>query len=328
MFFSQLKFITIFLTRLCLIFPFFSYAQGQIENPFIVNEEAQSQYFISTMDIAIKEGIAPTGLKLLEQAIMKDGEKITIPAKKARNSFSYNRIKNSIAIICSVYKCNTCDSWHRGGVSTAWVAAQSGILVTNFHVINSASERTGLGVWFSDGKCYPIIEVLASSQRNDIAIIKINATGLTPLSLANPAEVGTPISVISHPDGNSYYMTQGIIARYFSRPYSEHNIAPYVVGQGSKDEAHTQKDKASSITTNQHIWMNITAAFAKGSSGAPVMDSRGRVVGMVASTQSLYSGEARRSVSSEGNNTEPYVYQMSIRNCVPIKAIKEILITP
>jgi S1-C subfamily serine protease len=72
--------------------------------------------------------------------------------------------------------------------------------------------------------------------------------------------VGNPVSVISHPGQRFYGMTAGIVSRYFA-------LAMH----------------GTSVTR-----MAITADFAHGSSGAPVFNEFGNVVGMVTCTDSIY----------------------------------------
>ncbi|MFP6751862.1 MAG: serine protease, partial [Pirellulaceae bacterium] len=60
----------------------------------------------------------------------------------------------------------------------------------------------------------------------------------------------------------------------------------------------------------------ITAEFAKGSSGSPIFNSRGEVVGIVASTQSIYYTQS----AEEQKNL-----QMVFRNCVPASAVHSLV---
>ena len=63
--------------------------------------------------------------------------------------------------------------------------------------------------------------------------------------------------------------------------------------------------------------MSITADYAKGSSGGPVLNPAGEVVGMVSSTQSIYY---------ESDNGQPKgPLQMVVKNCVPVDAVKQLL---
>jgi V8-like Glu-specific endopeptidase len=62
--------------------------------------------------------------------------------------------------------------------------------------------------------------------------------------------------------------------------------------------------------------MAITADYAKGSSGAPVFNRKGQVVGVVSSTSSIY-------YSVENGKKENL--QMVVKNCIPVESIRELI---
>ena len=62
--------------------------------------------------------------------------------------------------------------------------------------------------------------------------------------------------------------------------------------------------------------MTITADYAKGSSGAPVFNRKGQVVGVVSSTSSIY-------YSVENGKKENL--QMVVKNCIPVESIHELI---
>ena len=137
------------------------------------------------------------------------------------------------------------------------------------------------------GKTYFASEVLAASKADDIALLKLEGATLTPLSLSqSTAPVGSSVHVISHPNGRYFTMTSGDISRYY---LSRNTRSPRVA---------------------------ITADYAKGSSGAPVIDSKGSVVGVVSSTNSIYYNK----VKSQDQNL-----QMVIKSCIPVGAIKSLI---
>ncbi|BCX48385.1 peptidase S1 and S6 chymotrypsin/Hap [Haloferula helveola] len=199
----------------------------------------------------------------------------------------------SVFLISSVYKCGKCDKWHIGGVATAWALTTDGLMVTNHHVFEKA-KGAAMGVCDREGNVHIITEVVAQNQENDVAIFKVKAGDLKPLALGTPAAIGSRVHVISHPHKRFFMHTFGDVSRYFRRP--------------GKDDR-----KASTV-------MSITADYAKGSSGGPVLDTDGRVVGMVSSTQSIYY---------ESDNGQPKgPLQMVVKNCVPVSAILQTLEAP
>jgi S1-C subfamily serine protease len=144
-----------------------------------------------------------------------------------------------------------------------FVITPGGACVTSLHVVNGKGAR-GFVALTRDGHVLPVREVLAADPLEDLAIVQLDlpeGATLAALPLASePAPVGSPVGVMSHPDERFYLFTMGSVGRHTvwrERGGSEH-------------------------------FMSITADFAKGSSGCPVLDERGAVVGVVNNTESIY----------------------------------------
>ncbi len=153
------------------------------------------------------------------------------------------------------------NGFDQGRMATAWAATADGVLVTNWHVFDAIEDDEHYGAMAADGTVYPLVEVLAVDKAADVAVVKIAAKGLTPLPLADkPAKVGAWVGVLGHPGDRYYTFTQGHVSRYST--YTE------------DDDTVTR-------------WMSITADYAYGSSGSPVVDRFGNVVGMAALTENI-----------------------------------------
>lgn len=196
----------------------------------------------------------------------------------------------SVYVFGSVYQCDKCDEWHVGGLATAWALTTDGLMVTNQHVFRNP-RGAAMGVVDRDGRAHPVVEILAADEAADVAVFRVESESLTPLPLGPPAAVGSRVRVISHPQRRFFTQTFGDVSRYHARP-----------ARGNRGES---------------TWMSITADYAKGSSGGPVLDADNRVVGMVASTRSIYY---------DSNNGQPEgPLQMVVKNSVPIAAIMRVL---
>lgn len=197
---------------------------------------------------------------------------------------------SAVFMIGTVYKCGKCDKWHPGGIASAWALTRDGVMASNYHVFEKAT-GAAMGVCDREGRTYPVVEILAADKAADVAIFRVKADDLVPLALGTPAGIGSEVRVISHPDRRFFTQTSGEVSRYHRQP--------------------ARKDRPATV------WMNITADYAKGSSGGPVIDEAGKVVGMVSSTQSIYY---------ESNNGQPKgALQMVVKNCVPASAIRALL---
>lgn len=125
-----------------------------------------------------------------------------------------------------------------------------GVLVTNFHVIDNAP---GAVAELNDGRRAAIVGVMASNSEADLAILKIDVTEMPILRLhSQTPPVGTKVFAIGYPAGLKNSLSEGLIS-------------------GTRDGAGS-----ASIQT--------TAAISPGSSGGPLLDSMGRVVGVTTLT--------------------------------------------
>ncbi len=130
------------------------------------------------------------------------------------------------------------------------IVSEDGYIVTNAHVIEKADEIT---VSFNDGR-KSRATVVGTDPDSDLAVIKVEMTGLTPLGFReNPIRVGDLALAIGNPFGVGQTVTQGIIS------------ATGRTGLGvNKFEDFIQTD----------------AAINPGNSGGALVDASGELVGI------------------------------------------------
>ena len=199
----------------------------------------------------------------------------------------YDQISKSVLVIGRLYNCGKCSKWHTSTAS-AFAIHRDGIIVTNHHVLEKDDGEI-LGAMDYKGNVYSIEKVLAANEEDDLAILKLRNAELTPMALGKPANVGSDVWVISHPDRKMYMMTKGMVSRY--------NM---ILDKNRKPGRR----------------MSITADYAKGSSGAPVFNRKGQVVGVVSSTNSIYYNI----VNGKKENL-----QMVVKNCIPVASIHRLI---
>jgi putative serine protease PepD len=104
----------------------------------------------------------------------------------------------------------------------------NGDIVTNNHVVAGASS---LQVALADGKQYPA-RLVGSLPADDLAVLKVNATGLQPATLADSSHVvvGDIAMAIGNPLGLQSSVTQGIVSA-LGRTVNEDNgvVLPNVI---------------------------------------------------------------------------------------------------
>ena len=142
---------------------------------------------------------------------------------------------------------------------TGFIISDDGYILTNNHVIDDA--RQGgyeVSVLTYDGAEYTA-DIVGYDAANDIAVLKIDATGLTPVTMGDAGDivVGRTIYPVGNPLGElNFTMTTGIIS--------------------ATDRAITTDQDNGPINMFQ-----IDAAVNEGNSGGPVYDGDGEVIGVV-----------------------------------------------
>ena len=148
-----------------------------------------------------------------------------------------------------------------GGLGTGFVWDSEGHIVTNYHVVESA---TDLEVDFPSG-FKTRAEILGLDSNTDLAVLALNnlPEELTVLTLGNNQNlaVGQPVIAIGNPQGLNGTMTQGIISA-LGRTLDSLNFAP---GGGA-------------FATGNII--QTDAAINPGNSGGPLINLNGEVIGI------------------------------------------------
>lgn len=213
----------------------------------------------------------------------------------------YRNARPSVLVHGIMYKCGRCQNWHVN-CATCFAITNDGVFVANHHAFKERKpELGGMIVATEDGRVFPVTQVLASSSADDVCIFKADLGGqrVTPLPLAPEAlDPGGAVYVLSHPNGQHYVFTSGIVSRYAQVPTEE----TMRTGRGGSS-----------------VRMCITADYAKGSSGGPIMNEKGEVVGMVSSTESIYYNE------HDGKQEN---LQMVMKFCVPLPLIRQLIQKP
>jgi putative serine protease PepD len=144
------------------------------------------------------------------------------------------------------------------GTGSGFIIDSNGYILTNNHVVVDAAERGSITVDLSNGETYRA-EIVGRNAAFDLAVIKINATGLPVLPLGNSDEliVGDSVIAIGSPLGLSGTVTTGIISS-LNRPVTT-----------------GQDGDASYINAIQ-----TDAAINPGNSGGPLVNANGFVIGI------------------------------------------------
>ena len=94
---------------------------------------------------------------------------------------------------------------------SGFIFSDDGYILTNYHVISGASSVT---VTMYDGSTYDAV-IVGYDASNDIAVLKIEATGLTPVILgdSDTINVGDTVVAIGNPLGElTFSLTSGVVS--------------------------------------------------------------------------------------------------------------------
>lgn len=132
---------------------------------------------------------------------------------------------------------------------TGFVVRSDGTVITNYHVIATGNAAV---VKFADGAVLPVDGVLATDKYHDLAILKIHGKIFQTLALGNSdqIEVGEEVVAIGNPLGLELTVSNGIVSGIRADEKQERKL------------------------------LQITAPISHGSSGGPLFNMSGEVVGI------------------------------------------------
>jgi len=253
----------------------------------------------ATAELAEKSGVALRRETRLEQCKRTRTDAVRLSGATAGPPLDgaevYRRAAKASVLIGSAYKCDKCTKWHNT-LASGFAVTADGVIATNHHVAAGATGEA-MGVMTADGRFYPVVEILAADKAHDVALLRIDAKDLAFLPLRDDAPAGSPIRCYSHPANTFGCLSEGVIARYFHMNEPERNGA---------------------------VFMQITADYARGSSGGPILDAFGNAVGMVASTSPVFTASPAPSPGSKDAKAATPSQQMVRHNCATARAILEL----
>jgi len=138
---------------------------------------------------------------------------------------------------------------HRWGAGAGIVWDANGLILTNNHVVG---RHTPVVVLQNDGEYES--KLVARDPDVDLALLSIDATGLTPLKLAPTSpRVGEMVFAFGHPWGQRNTVTRGIVSALLTAQNRRGDKLPIV---------------------------RSDAPLAPGNSGGPLVNAKGEVVGI------------------------------------------------
>ena len=177
----------------------------------------------------------------------------------------FEKARDSVVFITT--RGEVVDFWTRNvrsvprGTGSGFIWDDGGHVVTNYHVIEGASEAT---VKLADGRSFRAA-LVGASKAHDIAVLRIGVgfrrPPPVPVGASADLKVGQKVFAIGNPFGLDWTLTTGIVSA-LDRSLNEENGAAV-----------------------DHL-IQTDAAINPGNSGGPLLDSAGRLIGI---TTAIYS---------------------------------------
>ncbi len=141
------------------------------------------------------------------------------------------------------------------GLGTGFIVDKDGVVLTNNHVIEGADQ---IRVKLSTDREYPG-RIVGRDPRTDVAVVKIDEKGLTPLALgdSDAIDVGDWVVAIGNPFGLSHTVSAGIVS---AKGRSRHDVPLDPSGY--------------------YNFLQTDASINPGNSGGPLLNLKGEVVGI------------------------------------------------
>ncbi len=134
------------------------------------------------------------------------------------------------------------------GIGSGFIVSEDGFIATNLHVIGEARR---LQVEMQDGKVHEVTAVHGTDAHHDLALLKINARGLTPLPFGDSDKVrqGESVVAMGAPEGLGFSIVQGVLSA------------------------------TREIDGNEML--QVAIPIEKGNSGGPLLNMKGQVLGIL-----------------------------------------------
>ena len=166
-------------------------------------------------------------------------------------------------------------------LGSGFIVNADGYVVTNNHVVDGATE---IKVTLADGHELAA-KVLGRDPKTDLALLKIDATGLPLIALGDSTQlqVGEPVMAIGNPFGLEQTVTTGIVS-----------ATGRVIGEGPYDD-----------------FIQTDASINPGNSGGPLINSKGQAVGINTALVSQSGGSVGIGFAIPINLAKPVLTQLA-----------------
>ncbi|MEX5294240.1 trypsin-like peptidase domain-containing protein [Kocuria sp. CPCC 205268] len=196
----------------------------------------------------------------------------------------------------------------QNGSGSGVIIDDEGHILTNTHVVtlDGTTSSPTLEVQLDDGRVLPA-EVVGTDPLSDLAVLKVDAPGLTPATLGSldDVNVGDTAIAIGAPLGLAGTVTDGIVSTLNRTITVASSAAPSTPSEGESDQRGDGSDfffnfpdedggsGGRSQASAPSVFLNVIqtdAAINPGNSGGPLIGTDGEVIGINVAIASAGSG--------------------------------------
>ena len=205
----------------------------------------------------------------------------TVSTSKDASNIASKMSQSVVAI--TTEEMTTSSFWYgsqvSSGAGSGVIMSSDGYILTNYHVISGASK---IKVTTSNNKSYTAT-VVGYKKSNDIAVLKINATGLKAVTFADSSKIkqGQATYAVGNPEGTfANSITSGIISA------TSRTISISLDDDSSSDNSQQNgnswfSQQSSTSTTVKLNVIQTDAAVSPGNSGGGLFNASGELIGIV-----------------------------------------------
>ena len=242
---------------------------------------------------AMKGGNAVTTESSAEESVMLVGSRdyasvrltsVDTSSELTASENYANNVNSTVGITTTVTTAYYGYQMDAAAAGSGFIITSDGYIVTNYHVVEGAKD---IKVSTYDGGTYDA-ELIGYDANNDIAVIKVDASGLTPVVLGDSDQmnVGDSVIAIGNPLGElAFSLTSGSVSAL---------------------------NRKVSISNVEMTLIQTDCAINSGNSGGALFNSHGEVIGI---TNAKYS--------SSGSSTTASIENIGF--AIPINSVRDII---
>lgn len=192
------------------------------------------------------------------------------------------------------------------GLGSGFFISESGIAVTNYHVIEGAMSAK---VLLTNGEIYDVDGLVDLDPDLDFVTIVIDGSGFTPLKLGDSSSVkgGESVFAIGNPEGLTNTISDGIISNPCRKDFNDMIQISVPISHGSSGGAliNTSGEvigiTTAFLTSGQNLNFAVPINFVKPEGGMSVLESR-QIITLAQCTMAMATDPEQG--GTQGGNTQ------------------------